>query len=588
MEQLMTQSLRNFAAVAAIALSLSAGIARADTIDTVKVQPIGQSDAVRGATLKPVQGGALKIPTITWGGDVPTVLAQDEGLFKAEGLSTTLFHEDDFAKQVRGVLDGNTPFLRGTFGMINSAAETFHQAGTDLVVLNQMTWSRGGDVLVVRPGKDGKEIKTLADLKGKTIALQLYGPHMDLLTTVLNRAGLQISDVKIVWFKELTTPSYDTKGHIVDTRSAFAADPSIDAAFVISPDAAALTSNSAAGGGNGSDGSVKGAKVLFSTKSADHVIADVYAVRKDWYDAHKDQAQEFVHAMMVGQEHFDALVANKATDKQHYNKMMESAATLLVGSAQGAGDVEGMLGDAEFVGFGGNVAFFTAQGTTRNFNVLKDEIQQSFITLKLLSGTAPVAKADWDYAKLATGLAHADLTVVPRTTFDTTKAQASIEHQIASEPTAWDEDGTLYIFEIYFKPNQADFTAAQYADAFNKVLELSQTFGGAIVTVEGHNAPDLLNKARASGNTAQAQAIEQAAKNLSKLRAEKVRAAYLDFIQGKGIQADPSQFIAVGMGATHPKFAVPATKEEWSQNMRVVFRIKSVETEMDSFQAPSK
>jgi ABC-type nitrate/sulfonate/bicarbonate transport system substrate-binding protein len=248
---------------------------------------------VSGATLQPVKSGTLKIPTITWGGDVPTVLTDSEGLFKAEGLTTSLFHEDDFAKQVRGVLDGTTPFLRGTFGMINSASETFHKAGTDLVVLNQLTWSRGGDVLVVRPGKDGTEIKSLGDLKGKTIALQLYGPHMDLLTTVLNRAGLKISDVKIVWFKELTIPSYDTRGKLIDARSAFAADPSIDAAFVISPDAAALTSNGAATGGTGSEGSVKGAKVLFSTKSADHVIADVYAVRADWYAKHKSEAEKF-------------------------------------------------------------------------------------------------------------------------------------------------------------------------------------------------------------------------------------------------------------------------------------------------------
>jgi outer membrane protein OmpA-like peptidoglycan-associated protein len=247
-----------------------------------------------------------------------------------------------------------------------------------------------------------------------------------------------------------------------------------------------------------------------------------------------------------------------------------------------------MLGDAEFVGFGGNVAFFTAQGTTRNFNVLKDEIQQSFITLKLLGATAPVQKAEWDYAKLAVGLANADMTIVPRKTFDAKKAQAKIEHEIASEPTAWDEEGTLYLFEIYFQPNQSTFPATQYAEAFKKVLDLSQTFGGAIVTIEGHNAPDMLNKARASGNTAQAQAIEQAAKNLSQQRSQKVRDAYMEYIQNQGIKTDASQFIAVGMGATHPKFAVPATKDEWSKNMRVVFRVKSVETEMDSFEAPSK
>ena len=47
-----------------------------------------------------------------------------------------------------------------------------------------------------------------------------------------------------------------------------------------------------------------------------------------------------------------------------------------------------------------------------------------------------------------------------------------MEGQIASEPTKWDEEGSLYMFEIYFVPNQASFTASQYATSFQKILEL--------------------------------------------------------------------------------------------------------------------
>ena len=56
-------------------------------------------------------------------------------------------------------------------GMINAAAEVFKAAGTDLVVIVQLTWSTGGDTMTVRPS-----VRTPNDLKGKTIALQLYGP----------------------------------------------------------------------------------------------------------------------------------------------------------------------------------------------------------------------------------------------------------------------------------------------------------------------------------------------------------------------------------------------------------------------------
>jgi ABC-type nitrate/sulfonate/bicarbonate transport system substrate-binding protein len=568
------------AAIVAVGFALvaNAGVARADTIQTEKAVPL--VDVLKGVTLQPVKPGPLKIPTITWGGDVVPVYGDVNGVFKAEGLSVQLTHEDDFAKQVRSVFAGETPFLRGTYGMINAAAEAFHAAGTDLVVLNQITWSHGGDRLDVRPGING-----LADLKGKTIGLQLYGPHMDYATTILARAGLKPSDVKFKWFKELSVPSYDTQGKIVDARTAFQNDPSLDAVFVISPDSDVLTSNNAKDGGNGSEGSVKGAKVLFSTVTASNVIADVYAVRADWYATHKAEAHKFVHAMFVSQEKFDALRANKASNAKDYDAVITAASKLFENSKD---DTEGMLGDAEFVGFQGNVAFFTGAGTTRNFAVMKDEIQNAFISLKLMNGPAPLQNADWDYNTLTAGLNNVDLTAIPAPKFDAKKAQAAVENQIATESTTWDQDGTLYKFEIYFQPNQTTFSAVQYADAFKKVLDLSQTFGGALVTIEGHNAPDLLNRARAAGDAAKAQAIEQAAKNLSLTRARMVRQAYIDYMKSKGITADESQFVAVGMGATHPKFAVPATKEQWQANMRVVFRVKNVETEMDSFQAPGK
>ena len=50
--------------------------------------------------------------------------------------------------------------------------------------------------------------------------------------------------------------------------------------MAISPDALKLTSNGTVG--TGSEGSVKGARMLLSTKTASRIIADVYAVRKDY------------------------------------------------------------------------------------------------------------------------------------------------------------------------------------------------------------------------------------------------------------------------------------------------------------------
>ncbi|MDZ4837383.1 MAG: ABC transporter substrate-binding protein [Candidatus Melainabacteria bacterium] len=466
-------------------LSFSGILHAADKPEYVQPKPL--ADQLSNTTLSPVKTGVLRVPTITWPGDVATIFTEQDGIFKAEGLAVELFCENDFAKQVRGVLDGETPFLRGDLGMINAAAPVFEKAGTELVVFYVLTRSTGGDVLVVRTGTN-----SLQDMKGKTYVLQLNGPHMSFFSQVLARGGLKTSDVNIKWVKELTLPAYDTKGKAVDPRTVFANDPTVDGCFVISPDAAAITSGGAEG--------VKGSKQLFSSKSADHVIFDVYACRADWFKANTATVEKFAHALLVGTEKFQTLNADKTRDAAKYGKLMTRSAELLFGSndPKAVSDVEGSLGDCTWVGFQGNVNFFTGNGTTRSFAVLKEEIQTSFIDLGLLKAKAPLTTANWDYTKLANGLKNVDLTSVPKPTFDATKTQQAVENKIATELDKWNDEGSIYQFEVYFPPKAIAFDPTSYEDAFKKALELSATFGGALVVIEGHNAPDAVNRPRRS------------------------------------------------------------------------------------------
>jgi ABC-type nitrate/sulfonate/bicarbonate transport system substrate-binding protein/outer membrane protein OmpA-like peptidoglycan-associated protein len=549
------------------------------SVEYLQTKPL--ADLLQGAHAQPVKGGPLRIPTITWPGDVATVDTDMEGIFKQEGLDVKLFCENDFAKQVKGVIDGDTPFLRGTMGMVESASEACDKAGCPLVVIYQLTWSNGGDVMVVRPG-----VNQLTDLRGKTIALQLYGPHMDFLTTVLAKAGLKPSDVKMKWLKELSVPSYDTHGKVVDPRSAFEAAPDLNATMVISPDASALTSGGKVG--TGAEGSVKGAKILFSSKSANRIIADVYAVRADYFKNNRDKVEKFVHALMIGQERFSNLLKDKNANQSKYNQLLTRSADLLFGSPKAVPDVEGSLGDCQWVGYPGNVSFFTGKGTIRSFATLKNEITTNFLKLGLLKGKAPLDQAGWNYSKLAQGLKSGTTAVAVAPAFDTAKAQKAVEREIATTGGKT-EMGNLYSFEIYFAPRQAAFTPSEYQDAFKKALEISQTMGGALVVIEGHNAPDALNKARSEGKSdAEIGLIEQAAKNLSYQRAAAVRQAYLEYCKQAGIKIDESQFLAVGVGTKSPKFPVPQTEEQWNANRRVVFRVKAVETELDSFKPAGK
>jgi outer membrane protein OmpA-like peptidoglycan-associated protein len=544
--------------------------AEGEEIKYIEAKPLTEVVTVKKAPLQ--SSGKLKIPLITWGGDVATILAHEEGIFKDENLDEELFLENNFPKQVTECLSGKTPFLRGTMGMINSAAEVLKKNGLDLVVIYQMTWSVGGDCMVVRKDKNLNNIEM--------VALQLYGPHMDYAANLFQSAN-RLDKVKFKWLSELTLPSFDTQGKIIDPVSAFQKDSTLDAAMCIIPDGLMLTSGGK--GGTGAEGSVKGAKVLLSTKTADRVIADVYAVRSDYFSKNKADVQRFVHALLRGQEALSELKKDKSQQAK-YRQLLGKAADLLLGAPQATSDIEALLADCRYVGHSGNVQFFTGTATTRSLKIMTDEIQKSFITLGLMKSKIPLRPPEWDYAALARGLKYAAKVAPAKPKFDPQKAQALVEKKISAEPATWESEGTLFKIEINFEPNQSNFSDTQYADDYQKAVQIAQTYGGSLIVVEGHSDPLGILRAKQKGKAvAEIAQMEQAAKNLSLQRAQEVRKSFLSFAEKNGLSLDKSQFIAVGMGISSPKFNPPKTKEEWAANRRVVFRIKQIEAEMNEF-----
>ena len=526
-----------------------------------------------------ISGGITMVPLITWGGDIATIYANGNStrtvkgsLFDQAGLQLQLTRMDDFKAQVQAYVKGDTPYLRGTLGMVSMAAEVLNRdPRTKPVIIYQHTWSNGGDCLVVKSG-----MNTAADLKGKTIALQAYGPHVDYLATLLRDGGLKMSDVKIKWVKDLT-------GTVNSPSEAFY-DSTIDAAMMIIPDGLMLTSGGTVG--TGSEGSVKGAKILLSTKSANRVIADVYAVRSDFFGANRDSVQKFVHALLQGEQTIRPLFKNSQAQLADYQPMIQAAAKILLDSESATGDAEALYGDCEYAGFRGNVKFFTDHNWPRNFARVSDEIQAAYVVAGLLSRKTQMIQADWKYDVLSSGLRGIEAAEIPRFNVD---AVTKVVAQKQAMGTL--SEGELFSFEVYFQPNQNSFAADMYSDAFKKVVELASTYGGAVITVEGHSDPlGFLRKQQEKAGEIVLRRIQQAAKNLSLTRAIAVRDSIMEYAQKNGVNLDESQFTVIGHGITQPKTGMcgtvpcaPKTKEDWLSNMRVVFRIIQIEAEESAF-----
>ncbi len=519
----------------------------------------------------------LPLPVITWGGDIATVHANGNQVDTARAsiianatLKVRLAREDVLSRQLDNYLTCRSPFLRGTMGMLGQVAEVADRdPRTKPVVIYQLTWSAGGDALVVKG-----EIRQPQDLRGKSIALQAYGPHVDYLAKVLRDTGLSLKDVNLRWVKDLT-------GTQESPRAAFA-QPNVDAALVIIPDALALTSGGKVG--TGAEDSVKGARILLSTKTANRIISDVYAVRSDFLQAHRGRVEALVRALMLAEEQLATLMKKKGTPE--YRAMIAAAAKLLLDSADAVQDTEAMYSDASFAGWRGNVAFFGDPKNPRGFDALGAEINDALIAADLRAKPGPYVHARWDYNALKTGLANTAGMEAPR--FDAPAVSQVVTSRAQKNQLA---EGQLFNFSVQFKPNQSTFSANEYGTQFDRAINLGATYGGAVITVEGHADPLAYVRTKSQGESELVLSrIRQSAKNLSLTRANAVRDSVVEYAKQKGVRLDPSQFAVVGHGIARPTSGMcgadpcaPTTEAQWLANMRVEFRIIQVEAEENVF-----
>lgn len=577
MRKLVTLLVGSGFAFLVLAAPASAAPARAAPPQYIPFKPL--TETVREPVGNVRTQGAVTVPIITWGGDLATIYAngnarttQQGSIIAAAGLEFTLKRQDVFNEQVKDYLSGKSPYLRGTLGMINAASDLLNRdPRTAPVVIHQLTWSNGGDALVVKEG-----IRSAKDLKGKTLAVQANGPHVDYAMRMIADAGLSSSDVTIRWLADLT-------GTDNSPMAAFY-QADVDAAFVIIPDALALTSGGSVG--TGAEDSVKGARILLSTKTANRVIADVYAVRSDYLKAERAQVQAFVKALLQAEEALAKVVANRQSQSDAYLATMRAGAELLLDSANAVADTEGLYADAEFVYFAGNQRFFADASYPRRFTQLNSEIQQGLKAIGVVQAPK-LTHANWDYNNLRQGLRQ---TAAP----EKSRFNSAEVAQMVSEKQKQNrlDQGELFSFEVFFEPNQNQFASELYQQDFNRVIHLASTYGGAVITVEGHSDPMGYLRSKKAGEQAVVLGrIKQSAKNLSLTRAQVVRDSIIDFAKANSIALDPAQFALVGQGISAPATGLcgedpcaPKNETEWRSNMRVLFRIIQVEAESNVFQ----
>lgn len=271
----------------------------------------------------------VKIGVVTWGGYAGGQYF-NEGF---EASTASRFYKDYGFKVEFKVLDdfeaSRNAFRADEVNLLWQTIDAFPTevnglSDFDPVIVWQADWSRGGDAIVARRG-----ITSVADLRGKKIAVAELTPSHSFLIWLLEAGGLSVRDVEIV-----------PQATAVDAAEVFKSQR-VDAAVVWSPDD--ILSLKA----------VPGSRVLESTRSAAYIIADVFMAKRDYVQRNEDKIRKLYEGWMKGAAEINSNEAARQKAAAILAREFTERGTALTNE-----EAAEMIGNVRLTTHGDNINFF--------------------------------------------------------------------------------------------------------------------------------------------------------------------------------------------------------------------------------------
>jgi NitT/TauT family transport system substrate-binding protein len=318
----------------------------AEAQDSKGITTVSDYKYIPSQKLPPVKGASnykwdkskkvVDFPINVWIGWLPIVAAnhgfapnEESVFYKKYGFKVNLKLIDDPVVARDTYATGESPILWGTLDMmVLFASELMKDSRTSPRIYQQIDWSNGGDGIVVR-----SNIKSVLDLRGKTIAYAQNSPSQYFINNLLLNAGIQPNEVK----HKFTATAFEA-------AAAFVADPKIDACVSWAPDIYNIPDK------------VKNTRILTTTSEANKLIADVWAVRADFAKDHPEIVEGLVAGIFEGMRQ----LKNDSFKSQSFQWMAE-------GYGMTVDDVKAMQNDAHTTNFAENKEFFLNANSPANF-----------------------------------------------------------------------------------------------------------------------------------------------------------------------------------------------------------------------------
>jgi NitT/TauT family transport system substrate-binding protein len=482
----------------------------------------------------------VEFPINVWPGWAPIIVANqglepnDQSVFaKKYGFYVRLAIVDDPVKARDLFASGQSHVLWGTLDMIALfAPELVKDSKTVPVVCQQIDFSAGGDGVVARG-----EIRSINDFravggKRKKVVLAQNSPSHYLIMSLLIDAGIDPGDVDFKWAAD--APS---------AAKIFVQDASYDAFVGWSPDIYNITDK------------LKGTRLVVTTGTANHLIADVWAVRNDFFKDHPDIVSGLVKGIFDGTDMVrkDPKMAARALAAAF--KLPEEDCIKMVGADGGIAE-----GDAHLTNYRENAKFFLDPFNPANFDVVWNSASTIYKSLGTIGTTVRADKVKGQQVLAAMSEAYKDVRDLSQPTF-----KPSALMNLSAE--AGSGQILTKAVLISFEPNKSVLNA-EYDTTIPATLEeigkLAGKFGNAYIIIEGNT--DASRKGIVPTDLV---------RQLSYDRADSVRRAIME-----KYKFDPNKFKVVGNGWDNPLPGCtdPSNAEHNKKNRRVEVKVFPLET----------
>ncbi|MBL8234808.1 MAG: ABC transporter substrate-binding protein, partial [Bryobacterales bacterium] len=453
---------------------------------------------------KPMDGRTVRFAMNVWAGWAPIIYANNGfkpgKVWKApngKDFKVELTLIDDPVAMRDAYAAGNVHIGWGTLDMVPLFLESLKRDSRVMPrIYQQVDWSNGGDGIVVR-----ESIKTVGDLRGKTLVLAQNSPsHFFALNALIN-AGVQPAEVNFKFTQDA-----------FQAAAAFNADKSIAGCVSWAPDIYNLSK-------------VKGNRMLVNTGTANKLIADIWFARADFAKDNPEVIEGLVRGI------FDAMEDLKVQEnKQAAAKLMAA------GYSIPETDALGMMGDAHSTNHAENREFFLNQNNPTNF---ERTWNTAYFLYKRIGAVSE--KVEFDQVM--------DFSLIQKLGKEPKYANQKNEYDVQFTPAAAgtikgeSEEILTKTIVIHFFPNSWDLNAKVTKEEGGKKREelydpnagfvieevgkLAGQYGAARIVVEGH-----------SDSSMKGRVPESAVKELSANRANAVKEA----IVRKFPTLQPNQF----------------------------------------------